>query len=257
MSDAGGDRPVVVVASERTAARWAARLVELGVAATAAPWSVICPGPDRELAGARLKARGEDAASRGRLVLLTSKHAVAFLDPGAGAGWRAVTVGAETAGAARAAGFALEPDEDLDSAQGFASVARRLVARHGPSRRAIWLRGESAHRGGVDVLAQAGWDVDELVVYAAEPRLRFDAEVRAALPARAWVVGSPAAARALRGVLGAREFPPAAGAARVFVRGETTAGVLRAPGRAEPEIVADLPDGLRSRLAGPTSPTCP
>lgn len=251
MSGDGAGRPVVVVASQSTSTQWAARLVALGVPSIAVPWSVIGPGPDRAAAHAALRAEDARPTSR-RIVLLTSKHAVAYVEAGAGAGWRAIAVGAETARAARAAGFTVDWDADADSAAGFAAVAKRLLESSGPAGRAIWLRGESAHRAGVDMLARAGWDVDEYVMYVAEPRVRFEADLRAAMPVRAWVVGSPAAADALRSAQGALRFPPPVGGARLFVRGATTAARVRVGGRVEPEVVVDMPDEVARRLAAST-----
>jgi uroporphyrinogen-III synthase len=242
---------VHVVASEATSHRWAARLEEMGVPARAIPWSVIAPGPDCERANDLLRVKGGDRSNPRRLVLFTSKNAVAFLPAHAGAGWQAVAVGPETARAAVDAGFTVDVEADADPAGGFASVARQLVARLGSDRRAIWLRGESAQREGVRILEAAGWIVAEFVTYVAEPRLGFEASVLRAPPARAWVVGSPAAATALLGAFGARGFPPPGHPTRVFVKGESTAAALRSPGRAPVEIVTDLPDGVAARLGPP------
>lgn len=259
-SPAGG--LVLVVASERTSIRWAERLEELGVAAKALPWSAIAPGRDCDRANDVLRVKGGDRSNPRRLVLLTSQNALAFLPPGSGAGWQAVAVGPETARAAVAAGFSVDVESDADPAEGFEGVARRLVARLGPGCRAIWLRGESAKREGLEVLEAAGWIVVDFVTYMAEPRLGFDASVRLAPPARAFIVGSPAAALALKGAFGPVGFPPAAGTTRVFVKGASTATALQSRvlggiERVTPEIVVDLPDGVVERLGprrtGPAS----
>ncbi len=245
------DGPVLVMASESTSREWAERLESFGVPARALPWSTIGPGPDCERANDLLRVKGGDRSNPRRIVLLTSKNAALFLPVRAGVGWQAMTVGPETARAAIEAGFTVDAEPVADEGAGFASVARGLIARLGHGRRAIWLRGESAHRDGVELLKAAGWIVAEFVTYRAEPRIGFEASVHLASGARAWVVGSPAAARALIAAFGTKGFPPPLGQARVFVRGETTADVLRLPGRAIPEIVADLPNGLPARLSAP------
>ena len=248
MTSSSPARLVLVVASETTSRDWAKRLEALGVPARALPWSSIGPGPDCKRANDLLGVKGGDRSKPRRIVLLTSKNAAEFLPASVGVGWQAVAVGPESARAAIEAGFSVDADPDADSAAGFASVARGLVERLGPGRRAIWLRGESANRDGIEVLKAAYWIVAEFATYRAEPRLGFEASVLLAPPARAWVVGSPAAAAALTAAFGAKGFPPPVGQVRVFVRGETTAAALRVPGRAEPEIVVDMPDGIVERL---------
>ena len=245
---------VLVVASEDTAAAWASRLLDEGVSALALPWSTIAAGPDVERAAGALRAAAMAdmagaAASRHPVVILTSVNGVRFLPARVGEGLSAVVVGTATARAARDAGFVADAGPAADSAAGFASVARTLLAKSRVPRTALWLRGDVAMREGVELLAAAGWQVDEFVTYVATPRPAFAADVRGAMPARTWVVGSPAAARALVAVLGADAFPPLLGGASVFVPGETTAAALVVPGRVAPELVPGLPEGLAARIA--------
>jgi len=257
---------VLVVASEDTAAAWAARLVDEGVPAFAVPWSTIAPGPDLARAAGALRAAARGAAANGPadprpVVILTSRNGVRFLPARAGHGLAALVVGAATATAANDAGFVADAGPAAESAAGFASVVRRLLAASGAPRTALWLRGDAANREGVELLAAAGWRIEEFVTYVATSRPAFAADVRGALPARAWVVGSPAAAAALVTSLGPDAFPPRPGCARVFVPGETTAAAVSVAGRVVPEVVAGLPDGLATRFGAargsPTSPTRP
>ncbi len=250
---------VLVVASEDTATAWASRLVEEGVPALAVPSSSVARGPDVERAAGALCVAARPPADARPVVIVTSRNAVRFLPAAAGAGCSAVVVGEATARAARAAGFAADAGPGPDSAAGFASVARRLLAASPAPRAAIWLRGDVATREGVELLAAAGWAIEEFVTYVAVPRPTFADDVRGAPAAAAWVVGSPAAARALCAALGADAFPPGPGGPRVLVPGDTTAAALAVRGRVVPEIVPGLPEGLAARLrgAGPTSTTRP
>lgn len=246
---------VVVVASEDTAAAWVERLLEEGVPARALPWSTVVPGPDVARAARALAGAASGGAGARPAVLLTSRNGARFLPPRSGGGLEAIVVGPATAEAARAAGFAVGPGAaadagpDADSAAGFASVARRLLAASSAPRTAFWLRGDAATREGVDLLGAAGWRIEEFATYVATPRPAFEAEVRALVGVNAWVVGSPAAARALVAALGADAFPPPAGGPPVFVPGETTAAALAVAGRVAPEVVRGLPEGLAARLS--------
>jgi uroporphyrinogen-III synthase len=232
-------RPVAVVASEETSTRWAQAIRALGLPAAECPWSEIVPPADPAVALAALSRRDFD------LVLVNSSNAVRFLPPGVGTGLRAAAVGRRSAFAAKRAGF----DVVLTGNAGAESVARRLVADAGPPRRALHLRGEDARRDAERVLSQAGWTVTSVVAYRNRPRPDLAGTLARVGAPSAWVVGSPAAAAALRTALGEAAFPPPAGGTPVVVPGETTAAALRAPGRAAPVVAPNAdPDGIAAAV---------
>jgi uroporphyrinogen-III synthase len=220
-------RPVAVVATEDTAAEWAATLAANRFPAVAVPWARITPPADAD-AAARLLAAGEYD-----LVLLTSANAVRFLPEEAGKGRFAAVVGRATEAAAKAAGFQV-----VEVGHTTAEALARRLAEAFP-RRLLWLRGEAAREDGAEVLAANGWTVVGAVAYRARPDPGFGAALRALGVPRAWVVGSPAAASALRLALGEAVFPPPLGGPPVVVPGETTAEALRVPGRVEPTVAPD------------------
>jgi uroporphyrinogen-III synthase len=223
--------PVVVVATEETARRWSEAIAEAGLPVLPAPWSSVVPTKPPEAILTALRRGDFDA------VLLTSAHAARFVPPSAGMGLEAVVVGAHTAAlAAGIAGFHVR----VVGEEGAGGLAKRLV-ESGPPKRLLWLRGEEAHTEGADVLATAGWIVIPLIVYRTVPREEMAVEVRGHRHALAWVVGSPAAAGALRIALGADLFPPLDGGPPVIVPGETTAAAVRVHGRPAP-VVALSPD---------------
>lgn len=204
-------QPVWTVASAGTAARWAAAIRAAGAEALPLAWSEIVDAATPAEVARALERVGPD------LVLLTSPNALRALPCGLGAGFEAACVGEATAEAARAAGFAVR---HVGRGSG-ADLARELVAAGAPGL-VLFLRGEVVRREGTDVLAGAGWRVEERVVYEARPRGAFDAEVAAAAAPATVVVGSPNGATALdraleaAGRTGVRALPAVA-------IGETTA----------------------------------
>ena len=223
--------PVVVVATEDTARRWAAAIEAAGLPVLAMPWSHVVPTKPPEAILAALRRHDFDA------VLLTSAHAARFVPPSAGMGLAAVVVGEHTATiAAGIAGFHVK----VVGEEGAGGLARRLI-ESGPPQRLLWLRGEEAHTEGADALAGAGWSLTSLVVYRTVPRPEMPVEARANRHTAVRVVGSPAAAAALRAALGADVFPPLDGGPPVVVPGETTAAALRVEGRPLP-VIAMSPD---------------
>jgi uroporphyrinogen-III synthase len=218
---------VAVVATEDTAAEWAAVLAANRVPAVAVPWARIAPAGDPDAAARLLDAGGFD------LVLLSSANALRFLPEGAGRGRFAAAVGRATAAAAKAAGFQV-----VETGHTTAEALAQRLAETFP-RRLLWLRGESAREEGAEILAKAGWTVTQAVAYRARPDPGLAAALRALGTPRAWVVGSPAAASALQLALGEHAFPPPRGGPAVIVPGETTAEALRVPGRVEPTVAPD------------------
>ena len=176
--------PVVVVATEETAVAWTLVLRARGIDARACPASRVAAPESRDAVRDALLAAGD------ALVLATSPNAVRFLPDAAGRGRPAAAVGAATARALRAAGFAVEARGE----SGAEDLARRLV--EGPARHVLWLRGEVAREEGAATLRAAGWTVDEVVAYRVVPHEGFAACV-ATGPARAYVLGSPRSVAAL------------------------------------------------------------
>jgi len=204
------------VASADTAARWAAAVRAAGHEALPLAWSeIVAVGDPRDT----VHGLGRVGAD---LVLLTSPNALRGLPDGVGTGHDAACVGETTAQAAREAGFAVR---HVGQGTG-ADLARELVAAGEPGL-VLFLRGEVVRREGTDVLEDAGWRVEERVVYAARPRDAFDAEVAAAPAPAACMVGSPNGAAALDRALtaaGRRDLR----AGPVVAIGETTAERLAA-----------------------------
>lgn len=228
---------VLVVATEATAWRWARRLQADGIPASACPWSCVVPMPGADRAPAALARPGIE------LVLLTSANALAALPPRLRRAPPVVAVGPRTARVARARGLRVER---VGTGTG-ADLARELVAAGRP-RRVLWLRGRDATEDAARLLRAAHWRVEELVTYDTVARPDLAAAVRRRGPVRAWVVGSPAAASALRRALGPAAFPPRRGGPRVVVLGPTTAAALRIAGRVRP-VLADLgPGGIPAAI---------
>jgi len=229
---------VVVVATEEAASRWARGIRDGGVPAVACPWSTVAEPLDPLAASVALARRDFD------LVFLTSARALRFLAPGSGTGLRAAAVGERTAREARRQGFLVE----ATGRGGAEALAKRLV-RGSPPRRALWLRGETALETGAEALLAAGWAVFEAVSYrTVEVPALSEALARLGTPS-AYVVGSPAAARALGRALGPDAFPPPAGGPPVVVVGESTALAARAPGRPEPVVAGSVEvDGILGAL---------
>ena len=220
-------RRVIVVATEDTAARWARGIRDAGVSAVACAWSSVVPATDPSAAVAALARRDFD------LVLLTSASAVEFLPVGAGAGLVAAAVGDRTAREARRLGFSV----DVAGRAGSEALAKRLLEL-GSLRRVLWLRGETAFEAGAAILRAAGWPVTEAAAYRTVERPGLaEALLRLGEPA-AYVLGSPAAARATASALGAATFPPPPEGPPVVVVGEATAKAARGDGRFEP-VIAD------------------
>ena len=195
------------------------------------------PAPGAARAAAAL------ARPRVQLVLLTSANALDGLPRLPRTRPPVAVVGPRTARVARERGFRVE----LAGTGTGADLARTLVAA-GPPRRVLWLRGREATEDAARLLRAAGWHVDELVTYDTVERADLAAAVRRRGPVRAWVVGSPAAAAALRRALGPSAFPPPRGGAPVVVLGATTAAALRVGGRVRPLVADPSPGGLAARI---------
>ncbi len=222
-------RPVWVVASGRTAKRWAGSFRDEGIDAVALAWG------DVEGIGAERFVAPVLEAGRPDVLFLTSANAVRYLPTNTPLDVPAACVGRATAQAAAAAGLevrwtgsgtGLELAQRLAEEQGFERILFLRAAEVAPEA-VLWLRA----RGRV---------VDEVVVYEARAREAFGADVRAAADPAAFALGSPRAvgalARALdlagRGEL--RERPAAAigspTAAALEAHGFTCRGQANPPG---------------------------
>jgi uroporphyrinogen-III synthase len=228
----------IVVATDDTAARWARGLRDAGIPAAPCAWSVVAEPEDPAAATRALAETGND------LVVLTSANALRYLGPEAGTGRTAACVGQRTSREAKRAGFAVE----VEGRAGAEALARRL-AKGGPPRSALWLRGEAATEALASILSKAGWTVREAVAYRAVAVPDLAERLARLAPVSAWVVGSPAAAKALVAALGAAAFPPGAGGPPVVVPGEASAAALRSPGRPPPVVASSVEiDGLAAAL---------
>lgn len=232
--EGGAGARVIVVATEETARRWAHGIRDAGIPAVACAWSTVANAADPGAVGRALASLTFD------LVLLTSANALRSVPAGAGAGIAAAAVGDRTAREATRLGFSV----DVVGRSGAEALARRL-AREGPPRRVLWLRGETALEGGASILRAAGCAVTEVVAYrTTEVDDLGPALGRLGAPA-AYVLGSPAAAKAVRRALGPDRFPPLSGGPPVLVLGSATADALAAPGRPPPLVSESVEvDGL-------------
>ncbi|MCC7140068.1 MAG: uroporphyrinogen-III synthase [Planctomycetes bacterium] len=226
-------RPVVVVATEETAAAWARSVEAAGRAAVALAFARAAPPADL---GAVTR-----ALAQADLVLATSANAARYLPAGVGGGRPAAAVGAATARALEAVGFRVDVRGD-----GGAEALARALVRSRARGRVLWLRGERAREDGAAVLRDAGFVVDEVVAYAVEDDVAFPAAVRATAAA-AYVVGSPAAARALAAAVSLAGVPCVA-------VGDATAQALRAEGADDVSVAsrptaADLARAVEARLS--------
>jgi uroporphyrinogen-III synthase len=218
---------VVVVATEETARRWAHGIRDAGIPAVACAWSTVADAADPGAVARALGAGGFD------LVWLTSANALRSVPAGAGTGLSAAAVGDRTSREAKKLGFTVE----TVGRSGSEALAKRL-AREGTARRVLWLRGETALEGGAAILRAAGREVTEVVAYRTTEVEGLGPAIARLGPAAAYVLGSPAAADAVRRALGPDRFPPPAGGPPVVVLGDATASALAAPGR-PPPVVAD------------------
>jgi uroporphyrinogen-III synthase len=180
------DGPLVaVVATEDTAARWAAGCTAAGLASLAVPFAVVVPPPDLAALQAAVDAPHD-------LVVATSGNAWRFLASSRGYGTRAAAVGPATAGAMQRLGF----DVDVIGTAGAEALGLRLVETLSP-RHVLWLRGARANETGVAILRAAGFTVDEVVAYATADAPAFASTVTGLASRRVvWVFGSGAAAEA-------------------------------------------------------------
>jgi uroporphyrinogen-III synthase len=147
-----------------------------------------------------LRATGAQADPAGaQAVLFTSRHAVAATPA---APLPAFCVGAATAAAARAAGFARALSADGDAAALAALVAATLDPSAGPL---AFPRGAAVAGDLAGALRARGFDVVETVVYAAAPARAAPPDIAAALAAgavRAVTVWSPRGAAAFAALAG-------------------------------------------------------
>jgi uroporphyrinogen-III synthase len=235
---------VWVVATDESAARWSRGLEAAGFAATALPWSEVVAPDDPASLGAAF-------AEPADVVLLTSANALRFLPTGAGAGRRAACVGASTAEAAARAGFEVR----LVGEAGGEELAERVVREMPAAAHVLFVHGSDAREEPVEVLRRAGRRVTGVVGYAKRPRAAFVAEVRAAPPPAALLVGSPRGAESLADALDAADRPDVRSEVPAIALGETTAARLRALGfacvraatRPEPSAMAEA---VRGALSG-------
>ena len=190
-------RPVWVVAGAGTCRRWSRALGDEGLEGIELPWSVLRPDPQLD----RLATALADAPER--LVLFTSRSAVAVLPDGVGVGRRCACVGPGTARAASACGFEVA----LVGAAGGAALARSLLAELPEERAVLFLRGREARPEAEDALLAAGVGVRSLTVYRMDVQPDFAAVVRAAPEPSAILLGSPRAADALHEALAATDRP--------------------------------------------------
>lgn len=176
----------LITRSQPGASRTAAAVAQLGWRPVVVPVAQVMPLPPDP--GALVQ--GQAA----RAVLLTSAHA-ARLAPRELHGRTALAVGAATAAAARAAGFARVRSADGDAA------ALATLARSDPdlAAGAIWVRGEQVAADLVALLAPDLIPVWPLVVYAMQAPDDLAAQLAAAQAQGpgAVLIHSPAGARAL------------------------------------------------------------
>ncbi len=237
MSDAAAGRSVVVVASEETAAAWAAALCGEGFEAEALPWSRI-EGVASEPETAAAAAGG--AFDR---ILLTSASAVRFLPGATPRRVAAACVGERTADAARRAGL-----EVAEVGSGTAEDLAEALVSGGAARRVLFLRARDARSEAASALRAGGVTVVEVVVYEARPDPGFAERVAVASAPGAFVVGSPAGGEALARAI-ARAGRTDLAARTVVAVGPRTARSLADIGFCRVEIAgAPGPEGLSAAL---------
>ena len=179
-----------------------------------------------------------------RAILLTSGNAAPALAAG---GFRrtapVLCVGGATARRAAGAGFADVRSADGD-ARGLALLARRsLDPRAG---RLLWLRGAETSGGLADALRAAGFEVEERVVYRADPAESLSPEAAARIAAGgidAALLFSPRSARIFAALLERAGLARAAGGMAAWCVSRATARAAAGPPWREVRVAArpDLP----------------